>query len=282
MDIEAVIAEANAQPAKVETAAPEQETLATSEEAQVTETSEETPQETDDVSKKPDSELTPEQMAKREANRQSHLNRKLAKQRLRDENAQLKARLAELERSTKPQQQSAPSDYPSESDYDSVIDYMKAVAKYEAKQEFKAAQETKAEVSVDTSKVQRLQEMATHEAEFAKKVPDYEKLVYQDNAHIMNNMPKHVAEALLDADDASLALYALAKEGSLEDLEDLEGKALDKALAKAEERGRAYIAPQNKVTNAPAPMSPLKGASSGSKTIYNMPVDQLLKHFNTR
>jgi hypothetical protein len=282
MDIEAVIAEANAP--KVEATAPEQDTQATSEEAQVIETNkatEDTNQETDDVSKKSDSELTPEQLAKREANRQSHLNRKLAKQRLRDENAQLKARLSELEKGIKPQQQSRPSDYPSENDYDSVIDYMKAVAKFEAKQELKAAQEANKPNPVNEIRARRDLEISQQRESLSKQAPEYQSLI-ADHSDYLATMPDSVQDAFYEADNAPLALYALMKEGRLEDLEDLTPARIAMEIGRAEERGKAYLSPQNKVTNAPTPMSPLKGTSSGSKSIYNMPVDQLLKHFNTR
>lgn len=282
-DPQAIIAEANLEATKATETAPVQETQATSEEAHVTETSEANNQETDDIAKKPDSELTPEQLAKREANRQSHLNRKLAKQRLREENRELKTRLEKLEQSLqqKPTNQpNIPSDYPKEEDYENVLDYFKAVAKYEAKQELSALRESATPKQADTSKVQRLQEMANLEAQFAKNVPDYERVVYQENAYIMNNMPKHVAEALLDAEDASLALYTLAKEGRLEDLEDLEGKALDKAIAKAEERGKAYLSPAKRTSSAPPPIESLKGTGRAAKSDYDLSIPELMKKYN--
>ena len=51
--------------------------------------------EVEDIGKKPDSELTPEQLVKREANRRSHENSKLAE--MRRSNRELQARLAQFE-----------------------------------------------------------------------------------------------------------------------------------------------------------------------------------------
>ena len=280
-DPQAIIAEANSEAPKVADAAPEQETQATSQEAQVTEANVEDTQETDDISKKPDSELTPEQLAKREANRQSHLNRKLAKQRLREENRELKTRLEKLEQQfNQPKQEVKKDGRPDIAMFEDHMDYLEALADWKLEQKLTALRDTAAPKQADSGKVQRLQEMAQLEAEFAKSVPDYNRVVYQENAQIMNNMPKHVAEALLDAEDASLALYTLAKEGRLEDLEDLDGKALDKAIAKAEERGKAFLSSAKKTSSAPPPIESLKGTGRATKDLSSMSVEELMQKFN--
>ncbi len=282
-DPQAIIAEATANAPKAEVNAPEQETQATSEEAQVIETNEATQdnnQETDDISKKPDSELTPEQLAKREANRQSHLNRKLAKQRLREENAQLKARLSELEKSTsKPSNQQADSDYPSENDYDSIIDYMKAVAKYEAKQEFKSVQDKNTQHAPDPQKIHRINVVTEQAAKLVSDVPEY-GVLYRENQDTLNTMPESVMDAFLEADNAPLALYALMKEGRLEDLEDLSPSRIAMEIGRAEERGKSYLSAVKKATSTPAPIESVKGTGRASKSLDELSIPELMKRFN--
>ena len=280
---QALLAEATNEPATEQVNPAEQ--AAASEEAQATETddiqsnepSNDDNQETEESPNTPDSELTPEQLAKRELNRQSRINAKLAKQRLKEENRELKARLEKLEQ-TLPKQNTQ-ADYPKEEDYESFLDYVKAVAKHEAKQEYTAAKEQSAP-QVDAAKVQRLQEQANKELEFAKQVPDYERIVYQENPDFMNNIPLHIQEALLECDNASLALYALAKENRLEDLDDLEDRALDRVLAQAEERGKAYLTQVKKVSSAPPPIESLKGTGRTTKHDSELSVQELLAKYN--
>ena len=276
-DAQAIIAEATAEAPQPETNAPVQEAEATSEEAHAAVTSEENSQESEDVSKKPDSELTPEQLAKREANRQSHLNRKLAKQRLREENRELKARLEKLEQSLQPKPQAIPDDYPKYENYDDHLEYVKAVAKYEAKQELKASQPKQPEV--DPYKVKRTEEIGLQAQEFAKKVPEYASLVSQ-NAQFLNAMPETVQLAFLEAEDAPMALYALMKEDRLEDLEDLSPSRIAMEIGKAEERGRAYLSAAKKVSTTPPPIESLKGTGRVARDDSELSVEELLKKYN--
>ena len=116
--------------------------------------------------------------------------------------------------------------------------------------------------------------------ELAKQSPEYVSM-WKENQWYLNAMPETVQDAFYEAENAPLALYALMKEGKLDDLEDLSPARIAMEIGRAEERGKAYLSAAKNVTNAPTPMSPLKGTSSGNKTIYNMPVDELLKHFNS-
>ncbi len=276
-DPQAIIAEAVNEPApqeQVVTETAEQPAQAASEEAQVTEADN---QETDETSEKPDSELTPEQLAKRELNRQSRLNAKLAKQRLREENRELKSRLEKLEQSLQPKSnvQELPDDYPKEDGYESAIDYIKAVAKYEARQEFKAAQPKQ----VDTYKVQRVQELSTQAVEFAKQVPEYAALT-RENVDFLNAMPEAVEVAFLEAENAPLALYALMKEDKLELLETLPPPRIAMEIGRAEERGKAYISAVKKISSAPPPIESLNGTGRVTKHDSELSVEELLKKYN--
>ena len=291
MDIDAVIAEAvkAAEPAqaspeaKTDTAPPKQEGT------QDNPANTNDPAESPDTQTKADHELTAEQLAKREANRQSHLNSKLAK--MRRENRELREA---VERSAKPPQQAAPNapngapKKPVETDYSTWGEFLDAKDTYfeklaDWKLEQKLAErdtkttETAKSQEVTAQKVQRIQEIATQEQEFAKANPEYTAL-YNEYSDFMSNIPKPVAEALMEADNATLALFALMKEGKLESLEDMSPYKISMEIGKAEIRGEGYLN-RNKVTNAPAPMSPSKGTSVGGKSIDRMSYDELKDSF---
>lgn len=280
MDIESVIAEATTvapEPAKVEPVA-QTETPEVKEQEPENKT-----EETQDISKKPDSELTAEQLRKREANRLSHMKSKLAK--LTRENREMQAKLA----TPQPEKAAAPTNdgRPKEEDYQTYSDYIKAEARWEArealKQELAERDKKTSEVTqnneVNAKKLQRIQEIATQEQEFAKSNPEYTAL-YNEHADFMNNLPQTVAEALLEADNASLALFALMKEGRLEALEDMSPYKLSMEIGKAELRGESYLT-QRKVSNAPTPMEAARGTGSASKSLADKSVEELLKQFNS-
>jgi hypothetical protein len=280
-DAQAIIAEATAVAPKEPVNAPEQDTQAKPEVLQAdtqddsTETLE-SPKEAEDISKKPDSELTPEQLAKREENRQSHLNRKLAKQRLRNENAELKARLAQLE--TKPVQPKD-SGAPKLENFDSLDEWVLATAKHLKDAESKVAEEqnqgSKASAKVEAQRGETVQKIQ----KFASEVPDYVALVNQ-NDQVLSNFPLEIETAFLNADNAPLALYALMKEDALEDLYDYPPERLAYIIGKAEERGKSYITPVKKVTSATAPIESLKGTGRAGKSLDEMSVEELMKKFN--
>lgn len=292
MDIQAVIAEAQS---STETATAETPAETTAPQSEV-ETAEQSPKEAteakEDVGNKPDSELTPEQLAKRERNRQSHMNRQQAK--MRRENRELRDLVQKLNQQTsvnQPQEGGAPVP-PSEDNFNTWEEFRAAERKfYEDLADWKIEQklsdrdkktaETAKTQQVDGYKAEKLNEHATKEVEFAKQVPDYESTVYGDYADFMNNLPLPVAEALIEADNPSLALYALAKEGLLEQLEDLSPYRISMEIGKAEVRGEKYLN-RNKATNAPPPVEAAKGTGKPSKSFMDMPMDELLSQFRNR
>lgn len=219
---------------------------------------------------KPDSELTPEQLAKREANRQSHLNSKLAK--MRRENRELREMAQRLSQQTAPSAKSDAPQPPSEDNFTTWDEfraaerqYYEQLADWKIEQKLSEREKKTAEVSqadaANSYKAERINKHAEMEAEFAKQVTDYEQTVYGDYGDFMQNLPTQVAEALLEADNASLALYALAKEGLLEQLEDMSPYRLAIEIGKAEIRGQSYLVPK-KTTNAPTPMRGAKGITT--------------------
>lgn len=289
MDIDAVIAEAQAaQPA----AEASKEAPATSEipqEPEVTEVKE-------DVGSKPDSELTPEQLAKRESNRKSHQASREA--RLKREVRELR----EFQQQVLQQQQQKPNQEvrsgapipPKESDFqdwDSLraaeLKYFEDLADWKLEQKFSERDKRSTEVTQQARQQEYLNKgieaQAAREAEFAKQVPDYMQTVFGEYADFMDadNLPLHVKQAIIEADNAAPALYALAKEGTLEDLADMSPYRVAAELAKAEMRGQQYLN-RNKVTNAPTPTRSARGTGSYAKPMMDLPMEELLAKVSTR
>lgn len=277
MDIAAVIAEAT-------NVAPEP-TASTEATTEVTEPA----KEVEDLSKKQDSELTPEQLDKREANRQSHLNSKLAKQRreireLREANTKLSQAPAATQASTKPTK-------PNESNYSDweklqtdTEAYHEALADWKVEQKLaerdtKSAETTKLD-TIQAQKLERINQIAANEEAFAKANPEY-KALYQEHSDFMNSLPLPIAEALMEADSAELALFALMKEGRLETLEDMSPSRIAIEIGKAEIRGEQYLN-TNKATNAPTPIQAARGTGNSGKSLEQKSVAELMKQFNSR
>jgi len=293
MDIQAVIAEAQASAEPVSAETPAETTAEQPKIENDSQPQKEAVEAKEDLSKKTDDELTPEQLAKRERNRQSHLNRQLAK--MRRENRDLREaaqNLMQQKGTNPPPQDGGAPQPPNEDDYQTWEELRAAERKYyEDLAEWKIEQklsdrEKKTAQSEQTQqanvyKAEKVDAHAAKEIEFARTVPDYESTVYGDYADFMNNLPLPVAEALIEADNPSLALYALAKEGLLEQLEDLSPYRISMEIGKAEVRGEKYLN-RNKATNAPPPVEAAKGTGKPSKSFMDMPMDELLSQFRNR
>lgn len=84
-----------------------------------------------------------------------------------------------------------------------------------------------------------------------------------------------VIEAFRHADEPALALYALAKDGLIDGLNEMSPHKLAAAIARAEDKAIALTKP--KVTNAPTPMTANKGTSTGGKSLDAMSANELDK-----
>jgi len=157
---------------------------------------------------------------------------------------------------------------PQEDDFENYGDYLKAVAKFgsqpnQASEEKPLSrEEIYRQVQEETHYNGRAQSMHTQAKKTAQEVPDYAHLhaQYED---VMDNLPEATQKAFLDTDDAPAAFYALAKSGQLEALTSMPPHLAAMAIARAELQGQQLIQSQKqKSTNAPAPMTGVKGSSS--------------------
>lgn len=279
MDIDSIIAEAtqpvaNEQSAALEAASSDADNQA---EVKAVETQE-------DIEKKPDSDLTPEQLAKREANRESHRKSSFAQMRreareAKAEAQRLKAEIEAIRQGSQPKSEPKAEGEPKAEDYESWEDYSKALIRYEAKQireaETKQTQEVQEQQKRQAWKAEREVQIAHKAIEVMKQIPDYKEMVeeYGDVLDSFDDTP--IETAFLEAENPELAAYALMKEGKLESLAQMSPYKMAMEIAKAEVRGAAYLKQPKPVTSAPAPLSPAKGSAVGGKSIERMTPNEL-------
>lgn len=289
VDVNAIIAEAFPVEAKEQPASKPEANTVTNPETEVKLEQEATPEPTkgveEDVSKKPDSELTPEQLAKRERNRQSHQNSKLAQ--LRRENRELKAKSSQPVEQPKSQAQGPNNGRPDAKTFKgNYEEYNLALLDWKLAQN-KAAENKQTEESKQIEQQASAfkkggDAISAKETEFANQAPDYANLI-NDNQEFFKGMTPELAQGFLDAENPTLALYALMKEGKVDDLYDLSPTKLAAELVRAEIRGESYLKQTKPTTNAPTPISPAKGnASAGKSLSASMSWDELKKELNLK
>jgi len=241
-------------------------------EAEAPEDSQET-SENEELRNKPDSELTPEQLAKRERNRESHLKSALARRQKAEmarELRELREFKARMEAAKQPQEPQEPT----LEQYDDLAEYTRAIIAFDKQKELSAQNKNQ----VDPARVQEIEGFKAREAEFAKAARDYIPLI-NENAEFFQEVgrdPK-LEQAILEAENAPLALYALMKEGLIDELYNLSPTRLAAELAKAEIRGQSYLVPKKTISTAPQPLATAKGTGLTTKPVSSMSFEELKK-----
>lgn len=190
---------------------------------------------------------------------------------------ELRTRLSQPQQAT--QQKPLNNGEPKETDFNNYAEYMRAVQKYDLQQEF-AVRDNKQQITQQSVQeqawvAQREQAVAAKAQEFAKENPEVIALV-EEYGDVIDELPSAIQRAFLEADNAPLAFYNLAKEGKLEEL-----ASMSPARA-AMEIGRAQTqAPKKTATRAPTPMTPAKGTAAGGKSLERMSGDELLNWVNS-
>lgn len=283
-DIDAIIAEASTEANVQPAASTEAETPQTPQpEKEVKE---------EDVSQKPDSELTSEQLAKRERNRESKLNSKLAE--MRRANRDLQARLAQTQTPPAPVK-SDTWDFSKEPDLNDPYYKDKTWAQYTRDLVKFQSENTLAENNKKTEATQQQQAYKTwvdtqankvdaRLPELSAQIPDIEDVLADaDMDSIVHSLTPEQARVALEAEDINLAVYTLQKEGKLEEVAKLPPNQLAAAIAKAEMRGQQYLnQTKQTITNAPTPIKAAKGNSTGGKSLEKQSVDELMNSYGFR
>lgn len=211
-------------------------------------------------------------------NANSRKEKKITK--LAAERDMLRQRVAELE-----QRQATPA--PREEDFvdKPYGDYLKAVARHEARldtteQALEAAknQATQLETELGESSRAALDESGER-AE--KTFPDFRQVIEQHATHDRGDgnkvlpLSRNAMDALQRSDDGAAAIYAILKDGALNQLNSL--PPIEAAMMVKEYEIKAQSLPKIKhVSSAPEPITSARGVASGSKSLENMNSKELL------
>lgn len=248
----------------------------------------ESPTEPSSEPTEPPDEPKEELFPKKAINALSKRDKQIGK--LRAERDAMKARLSEYEQS-KPQQQNdlspAKTGIPTklnannfanyaefiEARAEEIADYKidKKLAERDVKQ-----QETQRSSQDQAWESERLTAIDKQSEEFTKEFPDVTAL-FDEYADVIKEYPAQIKRLFMEADNAPLAFYNLAKEGKIEDLGDM-------SYAKAAmEIGRAQTqAPLKPKTKAPTPLPASRGSVPAGKSLDSMSGDELLKWVDSK
>jgi len=182
---------------------------------------------------------------------------------MRDEMAAYKAELERFRQS----QTSQPKvdDAPKEESFNNYGDFLEAKILHKLQKEAagknEAQQKQQPEVSYEAQMwvEERRESVQEKASEYMQSIPDY-KDVFMEYGSIADELPEHVQMAFLEADDAPLAFYNLAKEGRLESLATMSPYKAAMEIARAQ---KPVGAPKQTISKAPAPISSAKGVSGG-------------------
>jgi hypothetical protein len=264
MDIDAIIAEAQA---PVE-AQPQAEQTEISNEIEDQKPQEEAAEQSD-ANSDDDTVVFP----KKAINALSRKDKQIGK--LRQELNQLRAmqQQAKPEPVVKPTDQT--SDAPNIADFENHIDYLEARADWKAEQKMKEFEGKQTQTQQTQQEQQwlshRVNEVDRQSEEFAKEYPQVIALAEQ-HAETIQALPQSIRLALLKSDNPPLAFYNLAKSGVIEELGDMsiEDARVEIKLALRQQ-------PSKPKSSAPKPMSQTRGIASGGKDLTSMTPDELLK-----
>jgi hypothetical protein len=100
--------------------------------------------------------------------------------------------------------------------------------------------------------------------------------VWEQNAQLLDALPKEIADIFFNIDNAPAAVYTLAKEGKLEGLLYANPAIAAYEIVNAQNRGLERLSrPHNNVSQAPTPITKAKGTGSVKKQLS--PNDDVLK-----
>ncbi|MFW1943469.1 hypothetical protein ACG93R_08155 [Acinetobacter guillouiae] len=228
-------------------------------------------------------ELTEEQQAEatqkaeeeKAAQRQSAIDKRIAK--ITWEKNEAIRRAQELEQKYATQAQSAYKE-PQLHEYDSIEDYANAISKFQAdkaRQEYASQHEQQRNDQLHQAQAYKLE---VAEAEFSKTHPDYQRVV-GSLVHISGGeLPEQLSRAVLELGDAAPAvLYELGKD-PVDIVELLDMTPTQQLMKLGEIRATLKNSPKNpKIPNTPAPVTPPKGGANSKKDPYKGSDEEFLR-----
>jgi len=206
-------------------------------------------------------------------------NRKIAKQ------------AAEIRRLTE-QANSAPqakpsNEVPNMDDFETYDEYVLAMQNHNMDTKFAERDKRQAEARQAEQDQQWQAERQASVAEQAQKMieefPDYQE-VLAENGDIIDDFSPELQQLFLEADNAPLAFYSMAKNGTLDSLLDM--TPMQAAMAVGRAISAAPTAPQpvkpvSKVSKAPKPMRGVSGTGENSNNPVDMDPEKLMAWINS-
>jgi hypothetical protein len=182
------------------------------------------------------------------------------------------------------EKQSSNQGQPAMDDFETFDDYINAMTDWK----IQSALEKK--TTLDKEKESSLKERSFYEernrafdakaVEYESKLSDFATIA-DEVGDTISALPSDVQRAILEADDGAIALYALAKEDRLDELERMNGRQAAAFLAKAEIRGQELLKKVSRVSAAPAPIKGVKGTGTFQKDIMDMTPEEIVQKYRS-
>lgn len=192
--------------------------------------------------------------------------------------AELKKQLEGYTQAKKPENAA-----PQPGQYQTYEEYIDALTEYKVKQRLNEKDEESSRLKQQTEEKRLISEREAYINENAEKAKeafsDFEN-VMQANQDDLGAIAPHVRRAFLDADNGAFALYALAKEGILDTLNEQPYHKVVATIARMEDKALA-MSQKKPITKAPQPMTAVRGNASTQKRPEEMSGRELIKWVNS-
>ncbi len=174
---------------------------------------------------------------------------------------------------------------PSMDQFESVLDYVKAENAYELDKRL-SEQQSQQQLSLleqqqAAIRQQQTQAMAQDFAELSSASSEA-KAILEQAMPLVGQMPDHLDELFFEIDNAAAAIYALAKEGRLQDVYYMHPHIAAAEIVQAQHRGLQYMANATRQVpqkQPPKPLDGLKGRAKTSRDYKDMSPDEIVKTF---
>lgn len=193
--------------------------------------------------------------------------------------SKLRAQMRELEAKLNENQAPKEKKVLNPDDFESYGDYINAQVEALVDQKTHQSQTDMQKAHIAQQKqvlqAQRDQYILEQAKEASKTLTDL-PYVWQQNAEVLDALPKDVADIFYSIDNAPAAIYMLAKEGKLQDLMYANPAVAAYEIVTAQNKGLEMLSrPAQRVSRAPEPIAKAKGNGSVKKQLS--PNDDVLK-----
>jgi hypothetical protein len=218
-----------------------------------------------------DSESGEVEFPKKAVNAINRKNKQINK--LRAQMRELEAKLNETPEVGNKPSEINPDDFESYGDY--INAQVEALVEQKSMQSQTDMQKQQLKQQQEVLAAQRDQHIIEQAQEAAQVFSDLPQ-VWQENAQLLDALPKEVSDIFYSIDNAPAAVYTLAKEGKLESLLYANPSVAAYEIVNAQNRGLELLSkPKTRVSQAPEPITKARGTGSVKKQLS--PNDNVLK-----